>query len=369
MATADQPAQFILVRLVLQHVHDRVDAAVGEHGEHGEVVVVAGEVDGRAEVEGEEHELVEGVTEEVADDDDEQRLQQVASGARLLHGRLAADVWPERVHLGAQAHEHPAVAGDEQEDRKQVLHYEQHHPETFFHVSLAWIAMILQRPSTTPEVSTRKHSMSIGPGHQAALASTRIFVFERKVWWKRGKTIPTYRSTVRAIRLYDDDNIRLQSGNSSSQNLQYSSSPSPDRLPEVVPESQCGFRGNQSTVDMIFFIRQLQEKRVEQDRLLHIVFVDFSKAFNAVGRTGLWQLLRKYGCPEKFTTMIEALHIGMMANVSVGWKVSESFCVTNGVKKSCLLAPRAFLHLPISNGRRLFPRHGRWRLHTVQTDH
>ena len=128
VATADQPAQFLLVRLVLQHVHDRVDAAVGEHGEHGEVVVVAGEVDGRAEVEGEEHELVEGVTEEVADDDDEQRLQQVASGARLLDGRLAADVWPERVHLGAQAHEHPAVAGDEQEDRKQVLQYEQHHP-------------------------------------------------------------------------------------------------------------------------------------------------------------------------------------------------------------------------------------------------
>ena len=74
---------------------------------------------------------------------------------------------------------------------------------------------------------------------------------------------------------------------------------------------------------MIFCIRQLQEKRVEQDRLLYIVFVDFSKAFNAVGRTG--QLLRKYGCPEKFTTMIEALHTGMMANVSVGWKVSESF--------------------------------------------
>ena len=49
-----------------------------------------------------------------------------------------------------------------------------------------------------------------------------------------------------------------------------------------------------------------------------MVFVDFSKAFDTVGRTGLWQLLREYGCPEKFTTMIEALHTGMMANVSVG---------------------------------------------------
>ena len=35
-----------------------------------------------------------------------------------------------------------------------------------------------------------------------------------------------------------------------------------------------------------------------------MVFVDFSKAFDTVGRTGLWQLLKKYGCPEKFTTRI-----------------------------------------------------------------
>ena len=73
--------------------------------------------------------------------------------------------------------------------------------------------------------------------------------------------------------------------------------------PEVVPETQCGFRSNRSTVDMIFCLRQLQEKCIEQDRPLYIVFVDFTKAFDTVGRTGLWQLLRKYGCPEKFTTM------------------------------------------------------------------
>ena len=36
--------------------------------------------------------------------------------------------------------------------------------------------------------------------------------------------------------------------------------------------------------------------------------------------------------------MTEALHTGMMANVSVGGEVSESFSVTNGVKQGCLLA-------------------------------
>ena len=51
-----------------------------------------------------------------------------------------------------------------------------------------------------------------------------------------------------------------------------------------------------------------KKKYIEQDRPLYMVFVDFSKAFDTVGRTGLWQLLRKYGCPEKFTTMINALN-------------------------------------------------------------
>ena len=73
-----------------------------------------------------------------------------------------------------------------------------------------------------------------------------------------------------------------------------------------------------------------------------MVFVDFSKAFGTVGKTGLWQLLRKYGCPKKFKTMIEALHARMMANVNVGWEVSESFSVTNGVKHGCVLATMLF---------------------------
>ena len=59
-----------------------------------------------------------------------------------------------------------------------------------------------------------------------------------------------------------------------------------------------------STVDMIFCLRQLQERCIEQGRPLYMVFVDLRKAFDTVERTGLWQLLRKYGCPEKFRTMI-----------------------------------------------------------------
>ena len=108
---------------------------------------------------------------------------------------------------------------------------------------------------------------------------------------------------------------------------------------EVVPETQCSFRGNRNTVDMIFCLRQLQEKSIEQDRSLYMIFVDFSKAFDTVGRTWLWQLLRKYGCPGKFATMIELLQTGMIANVIVGGEVSESFSVTNVLSSKVVYWP------------------------------
>ena len=56
--------------------------------------------------------------------------------------------------------------------------------------------------------------------------------------------------------------------------------------PEVVPEIQCGFRGNRSTVDMIFCLRQLQEKCIEQDRPLYMVFVDFGRRSIQLGGSG-----------------------------------------------------------------------------------
>ena len=67
----------------------------------------------------------------------------------------------------------------------------------------------------------------------------------------------------------------------------------------------------------------------------------------------------------KFTTMIEALHTGMMANVSVGGEVSESFSVTNGVKQGG--HPRSSPSSYQQCLTRLSETWG-WRLHTVQTE-
>ncbi|BHF85325.1 hypothetical protein SprV_1002848800 [Sparganum proliferum] len=110
----------------------------------------------------------------------------------------------------------------------------------------------------------------------------------------------------------------------------------------LLPESQCGFRRHRGTTDMIFAARQLQEKCQEMRTHLYSTFVDLTKAFDTVNREGLWKIMQKFGCPERFIEMVRQLHDGMMARVTDNGAVSEAFAVTNGVKQGCVLAPTLF---------------------------
>ena len=95
---------------------------------------------------------------------------------------------------------------------------------------------------------------------------------------------------------------------------------------------------------MIFCIRHLKEKCIEHDRPLYNAFVDFTKAFDTVGRIGLRTAVaaEEIWSPKKFITMKASLHTGMMVNVRNGGEVTDTFTITNGVKQGCVLAPTLF---------------------------
>ena len=111
---------------------------------------------------------------------------------------------------------------------------------------------------------------------------------------------------------------------------------------EALPDSQSGFRPSRGTVDMIFALRQIQEKSREQRTPLYTTFIDLTKAFDSVHRETLWSILRKYGCPEKFVGMIRLLHDNMNAVVHHDGESTEAFEVNVGVKQGCVIAPTLF---------------------------
>nr|VZI15403.1 unnamed protein product [Spirometra erinaceieuropaei] len=93
---------------------------------------------------------------------------------------------------------------------------------------------------------------------------------------------------------------------------------------------------------MIFAARQLQEECQEMRTHRYCTFVDLTKAFDTVNHEGLWKIMLKFGCPERFTQMLRQLHDGVMVRVTDNGAVSEAFAVTNGVRQGCVLATTLF---------------------------
>ena len=75
---------------------------------------------------------------------------------------------------------------------------------------------------------------------------------------------------------------------------------------------------------------------------LHITFIDLTKAFDLVSRSGLFKLLRKIGCPPHLLAIISSFHENMHSMVNYNGSTSEAFKVSSGVKQGCILAPTFF---------------------------
>ena len=89
---------------------------------------------------------------------------------------------------------------------------------------------------------------------------------------------------------------------------------------------------------MIFGVRQLQEKCIEQNKSLYSVFIDLTKAFDTINREALWTVLECIRCPPKLVLMIRLFHDGMIGQVLSNGNVTDAFMISNGVKQGCILA-------------------------------
>ena len=111
----------------------------------------------------------------------------------------------------------------------------------------------------------------------------------------------------------------------------------------LLPEEQCGFRPNRSTMDMMFAVRRLQEIRQNAGVSLFMCFIDLQKAYDTVDRALLWQVLTRIGVPPQMLAVIQQFHDGMRARVRPDDGVcSDWFEVEQGLRQGCVLSPRLF---------------------------
>jgi len=107
---------------------------------------------------------------------------------------------------------------------------------------------------------------------------------------------------------------------------------------EVIRDYECGFQRNRLTTDHIFCIRQILEKKWENNEAVHQLFIDFKKAYDSIRRAVLYNILIEFGIPKKLVRLVKMCSTETYSRVRVGKYLSDSFPIRNGLKWSCSIA-------------------------------
>jgi len=111
---------------------------------------------------------------------------------------------------------------------------------------------------------------------------------------------------------------------------------------EIIGDHQCDFRRNRSTINHIFCIRQILEKKWEYNEEVHQLFIDFKKSYDSVRREVLYKILIEFGIPRKLVRLIKMSLTETYSRVRVGKNVSDKFRIRNGLKQGDTLSPMLF---------------------------
>jgi len=116
-----------------------------------------------------------------------------------------------------------------------------------------------------------------------------------------------------------------------------------ERINSTLKRHQAGFRCGQSCVDHINTLRIILEQSTEYNAQVHLMFVDFEKAFDRVNQEYIWRSLGRRGIPEKIINVIKASYIDARCRVLHNGQLTEPFAVKQGVRQGCILSPMLFL--------------------------
>jgi len=111
---------------------------------------------------------------------------------------------------------------------------------------------------------------------------------------------------------------------------------------EIIGDHQCGFRRNRSTIDNIFCIRQILEKKWEYNEEVLQLFIDFKKSYDSVRREVLYKNLIEFGIPRKLVILIKMSLTETYSKVRVGKNVSDRFPISKGLRQGDALSPLLF---------------------------
>ena len=117
-------------------------------------------------------------------------------------------------------------------------------------------------------------------------------------------------------------------------------------LDEHIRELQFGFRKGRSTAEATFLVRRLQDLvDAKRHQTLHLLFLDWSKAFDKIRPAALQQALRQLLVPDHTIQDISDLVSNPLFEVLMDKSVSNTYPQRSGTRQGCTLSPLLFILL------------------------
>lgn len=110
----------------------------------------------------------------------------------------------------------------------------------------------------------------------------------------------------------------------------------------ILTRNQIGFRKGVGTVDGIYVLNYLINRRVEEKGKLVGLFVDLRAAFDAVNKGILEREMRRRGVKEDLVERVEKVLRDTRNRVRIGRESGDMFWTGRGVRQGCPLSPVLF---------------------------
>ena len=84
------------------------------------------------------------------------------------------------------------------------------------------------------------------------------------------------------------------------------------------------------------------QRSIEKQKIIYLCFIDYSKAFDSVKHTTLFDILNSIGIDGKDLRIVQNLYWNQTACVRLDNETSEYFDIKKGVRQGCVLSPDLF---------------------------
>ena len=109
-------------------------------------------------------------------------------------------------------------------------------------------------------------------------------------------------------------------------------------------EEQAGYRNNYSTGDQIFTLQCLVQKYLyKKEGRCYVIFVDFSKAFDAIPHLLLWFKLINIGIHGRVLKVLRSMYLALKSCVRTPEGITNFFECKTGTRQGCMLSPFLFI--------------------------